>query len=113
MDENSQSATVHTYEAQIKDEARFWGRVTDDTLQHGIPPWVDFRRATDFKRDIPGPWDDLRMHQILSGEPLCFMLAEASEVKGAQVLGFGVWRRLAQPGISTKRVIRTLVETTR
>jgi SAM-dependent methyltransferase len=89
MDQRLHSDGVGSYEAQIQEEGDFWGRVTDEALQYGIPPWVDLQRAANFKRNVSGPWDDSRMHQILFGEPLRFILAEASEVKGAKVLDLG------------------------
>lgn len=77
------------YISKALQEGEFWGQVTREALEHGVPPWVDRRQSHGFRRERSGPFDDVTMAEIISGEDIEFLLRRATEVQGGKVLDLG------------------------
>jgi SAM-dependent methyltransferase len=74
---------------QTAETARYFGRFAREMTEHGIPPWVDFRRSADYPWERSRMWFDLKSIQILLGDVVERILARAGEAKGGRALDLG------------------------
>jgi len=70
------------YLQAIQKESAFWDHFNEDAVAHGIPHWLDLRKATPLNREIWSPFDDPKYEEILRGDIKQTYLKLAMEKKG-------------------------------
>lgn len=100
---NESEIANETYLQAIQKESAFWDHFNEDAVAHGIPHWLDVRKATPLRREIWSPFDDPKYEEILRGSIKRTYLKIAVQKKGKALdIGCGLgWLalELARHGI--------------
>lgn len=86
--DNQSSSPMRPGHDRAGNLGRLYGQVAQEAVARGIPPWVDWRRATAASPE-QGAFADPRTQQILSADIVGLILAQASLARGGRVIELG------------------------